>query len=466
MSRHLSSYGKALGLSVALCGALLQSQNAAAQALNANTLKIISGMTDTQRAMANAIDEVCPDLAAASFTGSPEQRLRASCTLLISSKNNSGNVFDLDMTDDQIRTAMERYGGKENVGTGSVATNNPGSDALLSRFLQLHRGATGFNLANSTLDVDGRRTSFAELAGQTGGAAGEESGAGSGWGGFANVTYGSGEKDTTARETGFDYSSWNVAAGADYRLNDNLVGGVALSLARVDSDFALALGDTKDDVWSLSFYGTYYLQDTFYVDAHVGYSRHSFDTARRIVVGSNNVNPGLDTTATSDGVAGNQVSAFVGGGYTLTSGATTITPNLNLAYLKLDIDSFSESEPIGGMALHVEKQSVDSLQSSVGVRISHSISSSSGVIVPTAHIGFVHEFANKSRSIAARFVNDPFNTSFVIPSENPDRNFFSAGAGISAVFGGGVTGFLSYDTVIGLKDVSNHVIGAGIRAEW
>lgn len=447
----------------ALCGLALLTIPAHAQV---NALKTVTGMTDTQRAVAVAIDALCPNLVSPNRTGTQAERFSASCTMLVASKLNAGNAFDLDLTDEQLRTAMDRYGGKENVGTGSTATNAPGSNALLGRFLQLHQGATGFNLADAQIDVDGRRTTLAQLAGQKGGSAGEESVTGTGWGGFANLTYGTGDKDTTARETGFDFSSWNVALGADYRFNDNLVGGAALSLAKVDSDFDLALGSTKDQVLSLSLYGTYYLKDSFYIDAHGGYSRHDFDTSRQIFVPTNNGNAGFTANATSDGVGGDQLTAFVGGGYTLTRDATTVTPYLNLAYLNLKIDQFQETETVGGMALNVQEQTVESLQSALGVRVSHSISSASGVFVPTAHVAFHHEFANSSRSITARFVNDPASTVFIIPSEEPDRNFFSLGLGVSSVFRGGLTGYVNYETVIGLRDVTSHIFGAGVRAEW
>ena len=118
------------------------------------------------------------------------------------------------------------------------------------------------------------------------------------------------------------------------------------------------------------------------------------------------------------------------------------------------------------MALRVEKQSVSSLQTALGVRVSRSISSGSGVFIPQAFAAYHHEVDNDSRSIGVRFVNDPAGTAFAIPSEDPDRNFFTLGLGVSGVFARGVSDFLNYETVLGMKDVSNHIISAGLRMEW
>jgi hypothetical protein len=63
-------------------------------------------------------------------------------------------------------------------------------------------------------------------------------------------------------------------------------------------------------------------------------------------------------------------------------------------------------------------------------------------------------------------VNDPFNLStFSIPTDSPDRDFVTLGAGVSAVFRNGIQGFVNFETVEGLSNVDNRGVIAGLRFE-
>jgi uncharacterized protein with beta-barrel porin domain len=73
---------------------------------------------------------------------------------------------------------------------------------------------------------------------------------------------------------------------------------------------------------------------------------------------------------------------------------------------------------------------------------------------------------NDSRSVTAKFTNDPFNTFFAIPTNAPDRDYAGVGAGLTALFKQGVSAFVNYETVLGLKDVSHHEFTGGIRVEF
>ena len=73
---------------------------------------------------------------------------------------------------------------------------------------------------------------------------------------------------------------------------------------------------------------------------------------------------------------------------------------------------------------------------------------------------------NDSRSVTSKYAVDPFNTFFVIPTENPDRDYFALAVGVSAVFSRGISSFLNYETVLGLKDVTSHAFTGGVRLEF
>jgi outer membrane autotransporter protein len=333
--------------------------------------------------------------------------------------------------------------------------------------LQLHNAATGFNLSALKLNLNGVRLAGDQLLGQErGGAAGADAFGGK-LGGFLNAGYSTGSKDQTSREDGFDFDSWGLVGGLDYRFRDNLVGGVALNYGESNSDITTFPGGSTDNkAWGISLYGTFYQSEAFYVDAHVNYTRNDFDTRRRIFEPSNNVAiPTIDRTA-SGSTKGDQVTAGLSAGYNIKREALTITPFARLEYLDLNIDGYTESGAIG-LDLQVDKQSVTSVQSALGVQLAYAISSEAGVYVPQLHLEWNHEFDNGSRSITARYAHDPFNLStFSVPTNTPDRNFFTLGAGVSSVMRNGVSLFVDVQTVLGYDQLDIWGITAGARMEF
>ena len=73
---------------------------------------------------------------------------------------------------------------------------------------------------------------------------------------------------------------------------------------------------------------------------------------------------------------------------------------------------------------------------------------------------------NKAPAITAKNVNDPFNTFFAIPSDRPDRDFFALGAGLSTVLARGLAAFVSYETILGYRDLTYHEAWAGVRMQF
>jgi hypothetical protein len=91
---------------------------------------------------------------------------------------------------------------------------------------------------------------------------------------------------------------------------------------------------------------------------------------------------------------------------------------------------------------------------------------------------WIHEFKNDARETRARFDNDPYTTggffladgspgssTFALLTEDPDEDYFRLGAGASSVWSNGWQGFLSLDTLIGLKNISAYGLTFGVRKD-
>jgi outer membrane autotransporter protein len=280
---------------------------------------------------------------------------------------------------------------------------------------------------------------------------------GSRLGAFVNGRLTFGDKDATTREQGFDFISGGVTGGVDYRFTDNLVLGVALSYTHSRADINFDFGETISDGYGISLYGTYYIGN-FYLDGHAGFEWNEYDTERRIVYAT------FDRTARAE-LSGQQYTGNLGAGYDFRIGALTLTPYGRAEYVHLEIDSFTE-RGANGLDLFVDRQHVDSLQTAFGGRVAYSINTPFGVVIPQGSVEWRHEFLNDSRSVTAKYAVDPFNTFFVIPTDNPDRDYVALAAGVSAVFSRGISAFVNYETALGLRDVTHHGFTGGVRFEF
>ncbi|MGQ0794296.1 MAG: autotransporter outer membrane beta-barrel domain-containing protein [Deltaproteobacteria bacterium] len=302
---------------------------------------------------------------------------------------------------------------------------------------------------------------------------------------FLNGEFNFGDKDATSRESGFDFNNYAATAGLDYRFSDNFFLGAALRFARTDIDnddtatisggnTVLADGGGLDiNSYSVSIYGSYYLSN-FYVDGIATVGLLDYDIERNI---SYNVGTPVAVTPESD-TDGTQLSFSLGGGYDFSVGALTAGPLVQANYTRLDIDGYGEDDltcqtndaggvinPGCGWALRFESQDVDSLTLVSGGQASYSLSTPLGVFLPQARFEWVHEFLDDARDITASFVNDPNGQDITIRTDNPDRDYFNLGGGISATLPYGISSFIYYETVLGLENITAHSIVGGIRIE-
>lgn len=428
-----------------------------------------AGYTEPQVGAANAIQPACININAPGVANTPDRiDFRDECNRMVRTARNlnNGNTasqpdLGANSTDATLANALQQAAGEEMAGKSKLAIETVGKsagNAIRGRLSAVRAGSKG--LAFNGIDVGGKRTLTAQSVfgkAQRGGAAGADDSVGGRLGTFVNFAYNQGDKSATSREDGFDFDSWSVMGGADYRFSDKFVAGVSLGYVQNNSDVENNQGKIDADSIGGALYGSFYL-DKFYLDGHVSYYKHDYDSERHIVY------PGIDRVAKGS-TNGEQLALSFGGGYDFALGGLTLTPYGRVEYIDLSIDGFDE-EGARGLNLHVDSQSAKSLQGIIGGRGSYSISTGFGVLIPQVGVELIHEFDNDSRNITARFVVDPQNNTLIFPTEEPDRNYFRISAGISAVLKNGFSAFASYETVQGLRDISHHGVLLGLRKEF
>jgi len=415
-------------------------------------------LSPNERNVARAIETLCPQLGEmASLT--PEQKdLLTQCSRMLGNSSSSG----IPNTLEQVTTEKARAATSVAVETGNQQLANIGS-----RLAAVRGGATGLSLQGFTLNIDGQPVP-AQLAGDllssqlSGGAASGDSPFGR-WGFFVNGSFNFGDKDDTENETGFDFTTTGVTAGADYRFTDQLIAGGAIGYARNDTTFDADGGGLDTETWHLAAYGTYGWAERGYVDAIVEYGWQSYDSTRNIRYQIASDIGAVSRQATAD-YDGTQFGASIGAGYDFDRGPLSYGVYGRAGYVQVDVDGYRE-HGASGLDLRLDDFDATSVTTTLGTRISRVFNTNWAVLVPQARAEWEHEYDQDADRLVARFAADPTDTAFGIQSDSPDRDYFRLGLGLSAVFPRGLSAFINYDTVLDKQDWTDHFIDVGVRWE-
>jgi len=446
-----------------------------------------------QMSIAAALERVCNELHTPGVTLTTlQQNLLANCDAIIGT--HGGGVDPSGMRD-----TLNAISGKQSIAQQRTGVQFSGQQFtnIGARLAQLRMGVGGLSFSGLDLGVptaDGLGEFLAMLGDMTGihglsgltrlvGGSGGDDASGvtpSRWGFFMNGSLRRGSQDASIYETGFDFRNSGFTAGADYRLRDDLVVGLAFGHSNGNTIFTDGTGRLDSRGNSISLYGTYY-HDELYVDAigtfgHVGYgaTRMTSWSIDQNSTSSPTNCAGVECRIDMTGSTGARQLAFgTNVGYGFHYRALTFGPDAALDYTRLDVNAFTEGDPSNtGMALAFGRQTGESLLLKAGGHLSYAINTRFFVLLPDARAHYVHEFKDDQRAVAAHFVDDPSAgtanapvSDFVIFTDRPKRSYFDWAAGISAQFPYGVSAFVDYNAVAGESYIHTHEFAFGVRLQ-
>lgn len=400
--------------------------------------------TSPQRAVGTALDQLC-----------------ATSTSVALQQNCSGLG---ELSADEKRAALQQIAPEEIAIQGTLALG-AGTDALsnLRNRLNTLRALPAGQAPNTfALQLAGADPAYQMLANrlmQQLDAAGTAPGAPplpSPWSVYITGTLGDSAKKSTTLTPGFDADTYGMLVGADYRINNQWFAGSALNFTTTRADLDSNAGDMEHQSTVLALYSSYYIGEKFYLDGVLHYGKENFDSVRIL----NYLGDAKITGKTN----GNQFSASIGGGIDAYPWDWNFNTYARATYVAIDIDKFDERGTTG-WELQIGKQSVKSLATVLGMRVTKSISTSAGVFTPGAHFEWQHELDNDAREFSALFLEDP-SVPFALETDNPDRDAFNVGAGVVATLPGGRTAFLQLTSVHGQALVTQRRIDLGFRMEF
>lgn len=442
-------------------------------------LNLVPGMTPVEASAAAGSQLVYNTLLNRTNLTPDQQQLFNAVRELVETSNEQQGVgptqYSLGLTVQGLQKALQWVAAEELTTPGTLATKTSSGQlaSIASRFAALRHGISGFRTSLMDNDPNSMGQVMLAAAGDSDTLAGLAGGRDirdfGRMGGFFNASVGFGSKDPTQREDAFSYGNNNMTLGVDYRATDRLIYGAALGYTNYEADFnsakSVADGSVKSHGFTGSLYGSYQL-DAFSLDGVLSMGETGFDLVRHIKYPSNN--PGVPATneVAYGSTNGNQVSVNLGGNYENHRDNLAYTTQAHINYLNAAVNGYTEQNA-HAFNLQLEDQNMTSLTSIVGEDISYAMSRPIGVLIPEASFMWYHEFSNNSRLVMARYVADPLSANFLAaPTDNPDRDYFSAGIGISAVFAGGLQAFVHYETLLGLSTITDNLFSGGVRLEF
>jgi uncharacterized protein with beta-barrel porin domain len=310
---------------------------------------------------------------------------------------------------------------------------------------------------------------------------------------FITGSFANGEKDASTVEPGFDYTNTAMTAGMDYRITNQFITGVAVGYSAAKADLYADSGESDVTGYAVSLYSTYYLEQ-LYLNGMVTAGWRGYESERdldytitrdaRDPLAPTNPLTTVDQTFKGDSDA-TEFSASLGGGYDVYSGGLIFGPFISANYFKTTIDAFSEKLAVEntndgfGLALHYDKQEVESFTTNVGAMMSYAVSTGIGIFSPYIRADWEHEYNDEADDIKARFANvyadweleddvqeAVANNLIIVPTETPDADLYNLSLGVAATFPYGISAFVDHTTILGLKDFTYQQVVGGLRFEF
>jgi outer membrane autotransporter protein len=275
------------------------------------------------------------------------------------------------------------------------------------------------------------------------------------WGLYADGGTAFGSQNSSVNQTGYNFSLGGLTVGADYRLRDNFLVGLATGYSNASSSFSGTGGSINANTIPFNAYAAYF-PGSLYAYGSLGYALNLFDLKRNISFGGVARNASSSTT-------GNQFNLYGETGYDLKLSRFILTPSATLAYSALWVGGFTE-QGAGALNLKVASQIADSLQAGLGGRLTIPLRVGSIKVVPQGYAFYQHEFSNGSRGLNASLSQGSSTCNF--QTDAAKRNYALVGASLTVGLKKNLYAQASYNAEVGRSNYTVQYVNAGLRYEF
>jgi uncharacterized protein with beta-barrel porin domain len=267
---------------------------------------------------------------------------------------------------------------------------------------------------------------------------------------------GVGDQDARKGYDGYKTNTWGLIVGADKKVSDKALLGVAISgaMTNIDQQDFRAGDKTKMNNYQVSAYGSYDITDRLYIDGSIAVGKVDYDSDRKTAIGR---------TASAN-YSGSYESVNLGAGYRINMGdKKVLTPMIAANYTALHNDAYTE-KGADALNLSVDKQNLDRTRAGLGLRFTNQLETAGGTIYrPEVTAMFSHDFGSVVQNTTASYVGDTSGTTFVTPNNNAERDAITVGAGVTVLTGKNSSVQVRYDVE---KRDSYLGQGGAVQARW
>jgi outer membrane autotransporter protein len=227
--------------------------------------------------------------------------------------------------------------------------------------------------------------------------------------------------DANSGSSESDYRIGGLALGLDYRVHPNVAIGGAFGYANTDLDVSDLDSESRSDSYLAALYAAY---GNDYLDLALSgrYGHHEIDTERQIAFAS------IARSATGSADANDYGLTADSAVQLFSLGAFRTQVLASTSYLHLVRDAFNENGA-GDLSLHVDSETIDSIESGLGARVRARFETDPGwIFAPELWARWHHEFGDVDRDLDARLGPDPKLGHFTLSGAEPDRDSASIGA--------------------------------------
>jgi outer membrane autotransporter protein len=280
-----------------------------------------------------------------------------------------------------------------------------------------------------------------------------------------------GSRDLTTSENGYSFNNAGFVAGADYQLTAQLIAGLAFGYTQSNTNFDTSSLSSSGQFLSGNqfqgnIYATYFPFAAFYLNGIAIVGGGNNNSQRHIVIPSANpdTTPPVDRIAT--GSFGSRIAGFtVAGGYNLPAGPLILTPIARFLYQYTGVDAFNEQGAVGA-DLQFGSSSVNSVLTFLGGDAQCPVNTSFGTLYPIARFRWAHQYNPGNTNVSVAYSNDTSGSllsNFILPGTSTSKNYYDLGIGVSFQVSTRVSGYINYDSILGISHTSFNSFTAGIR---
>ncbi len=265
---------------------------------------------------------------------------------------------------------------------------------------------------------------------------------------------GTGDFDGESSASDIDYDTGGIMGGADFAIDSDWLVGFAVGLGMTDFEATDRSADGDTDSLYIGVYSGY-VADRWTFRGSIDASFDSYETSRRVSVGTFNQNADAEYDGFTLGVGGEAA-------YDLQLDTDWfVLPFAGLRYVSATTDGFTEKNA-GAANLVVDKQTLNSLYSTLGVNINRPFKVSDFILTPEGRAAFQYEWLDEDNDFNANFVNSP--GSFTVLGGDPSQSSILLGLGVTADFESFLVQ-LDYNTIIA-SDQTDHQLSLALRIPW